>query len=459
MASTENPTSPAELKSLVSGSVVLPDDPTYNEARAVWNGAIDRHPAAIVRCRSVEDVVAVVGLARETGHELAIRCGAHSLPGFSTTDGGIVLDLTEMNSVEVDAEERMARVQGGATWAAYDAATHAHGLASTGGLISTTGVGGLTLGGGIGWLVRRCGLSCDNLVGAEVVLADGSVVRVDSGGDPDLLWGLRGGGGNFGVVTSLEFRLYAVQDVLAGILMFPEERAPEVLRRYRDWVRNLPDELSTVAAFTIAPPEPFVPEELHLKRVIGIIGCHAGDPAEGEALLQPLLALDPPIQMVAPMPYPALQSLLDESAPAGRQNHFKGGYLDQLSDAAIDLLVDRAARRPSDLSELHLHHMGGAVARVGEDDTAVSNRHAQFAYNVIAMWEDPAETEVHRGWARETSALLEPVSSKGTYVNFLTDATDADVRDAYGTKYQRLVELKRRYDPTNLFHLNQNIKP
>jgi hypothetical protein len=441
--------------------VVLPDDAgnDYDKLRAVWNGAVDRRPAAIVRAGSVEDVVTVVGYARETGQELAVRCGGHSLPGFSTTDGGIVLDLSEMKGVEVDAEERIARVQGGSTWADYDAATHAHGLASTGGLISTTGVGGLTLGGGIGWLVRRCGLSCDNLVGAEVVLADGSVVRADSGTNPDLLWGLRGGGGNFGVVTSFEFRLYPVKDVLAGILMFPAERASEVLRHYRNWARDLPDELSTLAAFTVAPPMPFVPEELHMKRVIGIIGCHAGDAAEGEALLQPLLALDPPIQMVAPMPYPALQTMLDESAPAGLQNHFKGGYLDQLSDAAIDVLVSQASRRKSDLSELHLHHMGGAVARVGEDDTAVSNRGAEFAYNVIAMWEDPADVEVHRGWARETSARLEPVSSDGTYVNFLTDATDAAVREAYGSKYQRLADLKRRYDPTNLFHLNQNIRP
>jgi FAD/FMN-containing dehydrogenase len=439
--------------------VVLPDDAGYDNLRAVWNGAVDRHPAAIVRAGSVEDVVTVVGYARETGQELAVRCGGHSLPGFSTTDGGIVLDLSEMNGVEVDTEGRIARVQGGATWADYDAATHAHGLATTGGLISTTGVGGLTLGGGIGWLVRRCGLSCDNLVGAEVVLADGSVVRADSGANPDLLGGLRGGGGNFGVVTSFEFRLYPVRDVLAGILMFPEERASEVLRHYRSWARDLPDELSTLAAFTTAPPMPFVPEELHMKRVIGIIGCHAGDAAEGEALLQPLLALDPPIQMVAPMPYPALQSMLDESAPAGLQNHFKGGYLDHLSDAAIDVLVSQAGRRTSDLSELHLHHMGGAVARVGEDDTAVSNRGAEFAYNVIAMWEDRAQVEIHRGWARETSARLEPVSSDGTYVNFLTDATDTAVHEAYGSKYQRLADLKRRYDPTNLFHLNQNIRP
>lgn len=448
----------ARLQAAFQGSLIRPPDEEYETARRTWNGSFDRRPDLIATCRSTADVVAAVNYAREEGLHPAVRGGGHSLPGFSSCDGGLVIDLSGMRKVEVDPEARVAHAGGGATWHDFDAATHVHGLATTGGVISTTGVAGLTLGGGIGWLVRRCGLSCDNLVGAEVVTGAGKVIEVDADTNPDLLWGLRGGGGNFGVVTRFDMRLYPVSTGVLALTMFPVEQAEEVLRFYRDWAPTLPDRASTIVVFKAAPSAPFAPAHLHQKPVVGVLAFDSEDPEAGNDLMEPLLELEPPIRMVAAMPYPALQSMLDQSYPSGLRNYFKGGYLDELCDDAIRMLVEADARR-GPMDQLHLHQLGGAFARTGEGDTAFSNRRAAYASNIMGTWTDPAEDDIHRAWVRDTASGLQPFSSDGSYVNFLTETGGDSVREAYGEKYARLAELKRRYDPENRFRLNQNIEP
>jgi len=449
-----------DLRASFGGKLTEPTDPDYDSARAVWNGSIDGRPAAVASCASAADVAAAIRFARANGLEIAVRGGGHSYPGFGTCDGGLVIDLGSMKRIEVDPEARTARVEPGATWADLDAATHAHGLATTGGLISSTGVAGLTLGGGIGWLMRAHGLACDNLLSATMVTADGKTVEARADHNPELLWGLRGGGGNFGVVTEFVFHLHPVSTVLGGLIAFTADRAGEVLRAYRDLVKGLPDEITTLWAYTSAPPAPFVPAELQLKRVAAVALCHLGNADAGQALLQPLRDLKPAFEMVAPMPYPALQSMLDGGAPRGIQNYFKGSYLSGLSDAAVDEIVMHCEKMASPLSQAHLHHLGGAVARVGEDATAVGSRDAQFILNSLAAWFDPGQTSLHTSLVRGFQDGMKPYGTGHTYVNFLSETTDADVRSAYEErKYSRLSALKRTYDPDNVFHLNQNIKP
>jgi FAD/FMN-containing dehydrogenase len=460
MTVKQEPAGIGGLKSALSGELIQPGDEAYDAARVVWNGCFDRRPAAVARCADVNDVVATVNFARESGVDLAVRGGGHSLPGFGTCDGGLVLDLSAMSAVEVDASARVARAQGGATWAQYDAATGVEGLASTGGLISTTGVAGLTLGGGIGWLTRKHGLACDNLVAVDMVLADGSTVRASAEQEADLFWAVRGGGGNFGVVTGFEFRVHPVTTVLGGMVMFPAARAPEVMRFWREYVRDLPDELTTLLAFNTAPPLPFVPAEHQLQPVVAVVGCYAGDLAEGERVLGPLRELEGAVDLFGPMPYAALQSMLDAGAPSGLQNYFTSGYLSELEDGAIEAIVAAARARRSPLSQVHFHQMGGAFGRVREGDTAFSGRDAAFVYNIIGTWADPGESDQHRGWVRETGAALGKFKTAHGYVNFIGDTDSNGVRSAYGdNKYERLVEVKRRHDPGNLFHLNQNITP
>jgi FAD/FMN-containing dehydrogenase len=440
------------------GTTTVEGDPGYDMARAVWNGIIDCRPELIAHCRDAADVMAAVELAGRTGVPLAVRGGGHSLAGFSTCDGGVVVDLSAMRRVVVDAERRRATVEPGATWADFDAATAAHGLASTGGLVSSTGVAGLTLGGGVGWLQRRFGLACDNLRSAQVVTAEGALVDADD----DLMWGLRGGGGNFGIVTSFEFELHPVSTVLGGFLMFPFERAAEVLTAVEAWADHAPDELSILVAINVAPPEPFVPPELVGERVLLLVGCWCGDLAEGESVLAPLRALGPVVDLFGPMPYRELQQMLDGGAPPGLRNYFRGGYLDRLSDAVISEVLDQASRMSSPLSQLHLHQMGGAVGRVGTASSSFSGRAAGYTYNLVGTWTEPAEDALHIAAVREASAALEPLSMGARYVNFDADASSgADhVRRSYGDDiYARLSELKRRYDPDNLFRRNQNVRP
>ena len=443
-----------------SGVALRPEDAEYERVRSIWNGAVDRRPAVIARCAGVDDIVLAVRLAVQHGLTIAVRAGGHSVAGLSTCDSGVMIDLSPMRGVEIDPDARIAHVQPGATWADVDAAAHQHGLATTGGLISTTGVAGLTLGGGIGWLQRKHGLACDNLLAAEVVTASGELVRTTSSENPELFWGLRGGGGNFGIAAGFEFRLSPVATVVGGLVLFPLDRGRDVLRGYREWAAAQPDEFTTLAAVLTAPPAPFVPADLAGSKVVAILGCWCGDAAGAEAALRPLRALSPAADVFGPMPYPALQGMLDAGAPHGLRNYFRAGYVADLSDGVIDVALQHGAQMPSPMSQIHFHQMGGAVARVGEDDTAFSNRRAGYAFNVISTWTDAGGDTLHEQANRACAAALQPFSTGGVYVNFLGDEGDARVRAAYGdAKFRRLAELKRHYDPGNVFHRNQNIPP
>jgi FAD/FMN-containing dehydrogenase len=443
-----------------AGTIITPADERYDAARAVWNGTVGSRPALIARCGTASDIVAAVNLVRTSRSRFAVRAGGHSVAGLSACDGGVVIDLSRMRGVTVDPRARTAIVEPGATWADFDAATAAHGLASTGGLISTTGVAGLTLGGGIGWLQRKYGLSCDNMVAADLATADGEVVAVSDAEHADLLWGLRGGGGNLGIVTSFVFALHPVSTVLGGLMLFPLERGKQVLTAFRDWAAEAPDEASMLAAILTAPPEPFVPPELTGAKVVAILGCWCGSMAAGAAALEPLRQLGPAADVFGPMPYLALQGMLDGGAPYGLRNYFRGGYAADLSDGIIDLVLAHGARMPSPMSQIHFHQMGGAVGRVAPEATAFSGREAGYTYNLVSTWTDPGEDAQHIAANRELAAALRPLSQGGAYVNFLSETGDDPARAAYGREvYDRLARLKRQYDPANMFSRNQNVRP
>jgi FAD/FMN-containing dehydrogenase len=448
------------LRSAVDCPVVTSTDPGYDDARRVYNGMIDLRPAAIVQCRTVGDVVATVNAAREQGLELAVRGGAHSVPGFGTTDGGIVCDLSAMAAVDVDPHARTARVGGGATLHDLDAATHAHGLATPAGIISTTGVGGLTLGGGIGHLSRRFGLSCDNLLGAEVVTAGGDVVRASESENADLFWALRGGSGNFGVVTEFEFRLHEVKDVYGGPIFYPVDRAGEVMAIYREFIETAPEELGAFFAFQIAPPLEFIPAEHHGETMCLIVTCWSGDPDDGPSAVAPLLDAAPVVaQGLGVMPYPALNSAFDALLPPGLQHYWKAAFVTDLTDDAIRAHLTWGPEVPCVESTMHLYPINGASQRVPSDATAWGHRDASFACVIAGMWPDPADTDANTAWVRSYFDAVSPHSEPGGYVNFLSDDDAARRRDSYGTSYERLREVKRRYDPTNVFRRNQNIEP
>jgi FAD/FMN-containing dehydrogenase len=451
-----------EFEDGLEGELVRPTDSGYDEARAIWNGAHDARPAVIARCVDASDVQHAVGFARSEGLEVAVRGGSHSIPGFSTVDDGIVIDLSPMRGIEVDPGGATASAEGGVLWAELDAATQEHGLAVTGGLVSTTGVAGFTLGGGIGWLMRKHGLACDNLRSAQVVTADGRLVTASAAENPDLLWGLRGGGGNFGVVTSFGFDLHPVgPTVTAGPIFYPGDRAEEILRFYRDFTGDLPDELTTVANLLTAPPAPFLPEEWHGKKLIGLIGCYAGDPEEGAKAMQPLRDLGEPVaDLVGPMPYVQMQGLIDALYPRGTKAYMKAGYMGDLDDHAIETLVRYHQVATSPASEIHVHDFGGAVARADADESAYGERQAPYVLNIIAMSHEQGGLDTHIDWAHRLYADVEPSLTGGAYINFLSSEGEDRVQAAYGAeKFARLRELKDRYDPTNLFHLNQNIPP
>jgi FAD/FMN-containing dehydrogenase len=452
----------ASLRESFRGELVLPSDDGYEQARRVWNGAIDRHPALIARCSGVVDVVRAVDFAREHELLIAVRGGGHNVAGLGTCDGGIVVDLSPMRGASVDLGRRIARVQAGATWGDVDHETQAFGLATTGGLVSSTGVAGFALGGGFGWLMRKHGLACDNLLGAEIVTAGGRIVHASADENADLFWGLRGGGGNFGVVTSFEFRLEPVGPlVTAGAIFIPAEAASELLRFYRDWVEQVPDELTTVVNLSTAPPAPFLPEEIHGKRVVIVSGCHAGAPEDGAKAFRPLKELGAPIaDLIGPMPYTEMQRLVDGQWGPGFHNYFKSSWLRGLEGEAIQTLLHAHEQAVSPETKIQLYHFGGAVARVARDETAFPHRDAPFLLNVAARWTDPTESELHIEWARELHEAMRPFATGGVYVNFLGEEGHDRVRAAYGGRtYERLVELKRAYDPTNLFRINQNIPP
>ena len=442
----------AALSANVAGSVVTPDHARYEEARQVWNGMIDRRPAAIVFPSTDADVAAAIGFARQQGLEIAVRGGGHNAAGLAMVDGGLVIDLAEMNQVDVDPEQQLARVGGGAKGSDFDAATQAHGLAATGGTISMTGVAGLTLGGGLGYLMRSQGLACDNLIGARVVLADGSVVTTSETERPELLWGLRGGGGNFGVVTEFVFRLQPLGGMYAGLLLYPRDRAAEALQTYREVTASAPDELTTFFALLSAPDG---------APIAAFLPAYAGDPAAGEAAVAPYRALGEPIaDMVGPMPYVALQQMLDEGFQPGPHVYWRSHFLTGLPDEALAIIVAGANAAPSPLSAVLVEHLGGAVARVGQDETAFDHRDAEYNFAIIGKWLDPAEAEANIAWARGLWEAMRPYA-RGTYVNYLGVGDTAErVKDAYSPeKYARLAALKRAYDPENVFRRNQNIVP
>jgi FAD/FMN-containing dehydrogenase len=451
-----------ELEGTLRGQMVRPSDPDYDQARAVWNAAHDRHPALVIRCAGTADVMRAVEFARSEGLKVAVRGGAHSVAGFSTCDGGVVIDTSPMKGIRVDPTGRRAVAQPGLTWSEFDHETQAFGLAITGGLVSSTGIAGFTLGGGIGWLLRKYGLTCDNLLSADVVTADGQVVTASEREHPELFWALRGGGGNFGVVTSLEYRLHPVGPlVFAGPVFYAAADAAQVLRGWRDLTATMPEELTTLANILIAPPVPFLPEAAHGKLVVAILGVHAGSVEDGAKAAQPLRSLAEPLaDLMGPMPYTAMQGLLDPLWTAGAQNYFTSALLDRLDDDAIDTLLAQHAAGQAPVRELHLHHGGGAMARVPAAATAFAHRGAPYVLNVIARSPDRSGFEQHAGWARATHRAMDPWSGGGAYVNFTSEPDEDRVRASYPPDtYARLVAAKDRYDPTNLFRLNQNIHP
>lgn len=441
---------------------MLPSDAGYETARRVWNAFIDKRPALIARCTGVADVIRAVEFAQKHQLSVAVRGGGHNVAGHATCDGGMVIDLSAMRGIGLDLVRRRATAQAGATWGDLDHETQAYGLATPGGMVSTTGLAGLTLGGGIGWLMRKHGLACDNLVAAEIVTAGGRVLRASAEENSDLFWGIRGGGGNFGIVTSFEFRLHPVGPmVMAGPIFYPADQAGELLGFYREWARGVPDELTTVLSLATAPAAPFLPKAIHGRRVAIVISCFAGELQDAASVLRPLRKFGSPVaDLIRPMPYEALQSLVDSDWGPGADNYFKSGYLERLDDAAIETLLRWHARVESPLSEIHLHHFGGAVARVAEGETAFAHRSAPYLLNALARWSDPVHSQTNIDWARNLYRSMTPFGTGAAYVNFLGEEGDDRVRAAYGRDtYERLVQLKSTYDPSNLFRINQNIPP
>jgi len=448
------------LRERVQGDVITPGDEGYDEARAVYNAMIDRRPRVVVRCRSADDVIAAVNFARENDLDLAVRGGSHSVPGFGTCDDGVVIDLSGMRGVRVDPAGSTARAEGGATWGDFNDATHAHGLATTGGIISTTGVGGLTLGGGIGYLSRGFGLSCDNLVSAEVVTADGRLVAASENENEDLFWAIRGGGGNFGVVTSLEFQLHPVKDIYGGPMFFELKDAATVLRLFREFIKDAPEQFGGFPAWQIAPPLPFIPEDRHGDTFLAFVTCWTGPLEEGEAIMKPLRDIAPvAAEHVGPMPYPALNSAFDGLVPPGLQHYWKANFVTELTDEAIAAHLEHGPNVPVVNSTMHLYPINGACHRVAPDATAFAYRDATFATVIAGMWPDPSETEANIGWVRDYYEATAPHSEAGGYVNFMAGDDQGRIEANYKGNYARLVDVKRKFDPDNLFHVNQNIRP
>jgi hypothetical protein len=450
-----------DLGDAFEGELVRPSDQAYGEHRRVWNGSIDRRPALIARCGAAGDVIAAIQFARRSGLPVAVRSGGHSFPGLSVCDDGVVIDLRPMNAVSVDPESRIATAQAGVLLGELDRATQEFGLAVPAGIVTHTGLAGLTLGGGIGWLMRKLGLTIDQLLSAKLVTAGGEVVRASEKENAELFWGLRGGGGNFGIVTEFEFRLNPVgPTVLAGPIYWPMAESPKLLRFYRDWIAEGPDELMTIVIHRKAPAVSFIPEEMHGKPVVSVVCCWCGSIEEGEKVVAPLRGFGSPmLDLCSPKPYLEHQAMFDPSFPHGWWYYMRACDVTELSDEVIDIVADHSSRIRSPLTAFPIWQMGGAVARVGEDETAFGGRDVGHTFNVTSMTEGPVGFDEERDWARGFWSALEPHHA-GVYVNFLMDEGEERVRQAYGAqKYERLKALKGRYDPDNLFRLNQNIPP
>jgi hypothetical protein len=449
-----------ELGGNFKGELIGPADPGYDQARAVYNAMIDRRPALIARATDGDDVAQTIAFARRHDLLLAVRGGGHNGGGLGVCDDGVVIDLSGLNAIEVDPAGRTVRVGGGATWGQVDGATHEAGLAVPCGIISTTGVGGLTLGGGIGYLSRKCGLTIDNLLEAEVVLADGTQTRASADQNPDLFWALRGGGGNFGVVTSFRFRAHPVSDVLAGPTFWPLEQTPEVMRFYREFMPAAPRELGGFFALMTVPPADFLPAELHFRKVCAVMWCYTGAPAAAADVFAPVHEIGTPLlHGVGPMPFPALQSLFDGLYSPGLQWYWRADFVSELPDAAIEQHRKFGERLPTLHSSMHMYPIDGAVQDVGQTDTPFSYRDSNFAEVIIGVDPDPANAGAIRDWTVDYWEATHPYSAGGAYVNFMMDEGDARVRASYGRNYDRLATAKASYDPENVFRVNQNITP
>jgi len=448
------------LRQQVRGDVITKDDEGYEKARAVYNAMIDKHPSVVVRAANAGDVIAGVNFAREGRLDLAIRAGSHSVPGFGTCDGGVVIDLIRMRGVRVNPEKRTARAEGGATWGDFNSATYPFGLATTGGIISTTGVSGLTLGGGIGYLARGFGLSLDNLLSADVVTADGKFLIANEKENEDLFWAIRGGGGNFGVLTSLEFRVHPVKDIYGGPMFYELKHIGDVMRFYRDYIKDAPEEMGCFPAFQIAPPLPFIPENRHGDTFVAMVACWAGQLDKGEKALKPFHDVAPVVaEFVGPMPYPALNSAFDGLVPPGLQHYWKANFVKELTDEAIQAHIEHGPKIPAVNSTMHIYPINGACHRVASDATAFGHRDANFATVIAGMWPDPAQNSANIKWVRDYYDATAPLSEEGGYINFAADDDQKRAPANFGKNYSRLVDVKRKYDPDNLFHVNQNIKP
>lgn len=436
----------------LGGELLRPGDDGYDSARKVWNEMIDKHPSLIVRCAGVSDVINAVNFARANDLVVAVRGGGHNVGGKAICDGGLVIDLSRMKGIRVDPTRRAVRAEPGLTWGEFDRETQAFGLATTGGFVSTTGIAGLTLGGGLGFLMRRFGLACDNLLSVDIVTADSALVTASATENEDLFWGVRGGGGNFGIVTSFEYRLHPVGPmVLGGLILHPLPRAKEVVQFYREFTSTSPDELTTYLAFVTSPDgDP----------TVAFFICYSGPIEKGEEVVRPLREFGPPVaDMAGPMPYTAVQALGGDLYPPGRLNYWKSSFIKELSDDAIDTMIAQFSVVPSPFSAAAFEHLGGAVSRIGKDETAFGERSAHYSLIITSEWVDPVESEKNIQWARDFWEAMHPFARESVYVNYL-DADEEDrIRAAYGTNYERLVALKNKYDPTNLFGLNQNIKP
>ncbi|OBI97027.1 FAD-binding oxidoreductase [Mycobacterium asiaticum] len=448
-----------EVRGQLGGEVILPDDPGYDEARALHNAMIDKRPAVIARCGSAADVANALEFARTSNLDVAVRGGGHNGPGFGTVEGGLVIDMAPMNRIEVDPDRRTVRVQGGATWAAVDAATHAHGLATPSGIISSTGVGGLTLGGGHGYLSRKHGLTIDNLLAAEVVLADGREVTASESEHPDLFWALRGGGGNFGVVTSFTFRLHPMQSVICGPTAWPISATADILGWFRDFLPAQDEDLYGFFATMTVPPAPPFPEAFHLHKACAVVWCYTGDPARAEEAFTPVRQMQPAWDGIGTAPYPALQSTFDALYPKGLQWYWRGDFFRSIPDGAVAAHARFSEELPTMHSTMHLYPIDGAVHRVGQTDTAFAHRDVTFSQVIAGVDPDPANAETLRSWSGDYWNATHPYSAGAAYVNFMMDEGQDRVRASYGPNYTRLSEIKAEYDPQNVFHINQNIRP
>jgi FAD/FMN-containing dehydrogenase len=449
-----------ELRARFRGEILTREDPGYDSARRVYNAMIDKRPRWIARCSDVADVIAAVQFAAGQDVPVSVRGGGHNGAGLGICDDGLAIDLSPLKERRVDPKARTVRVGGGCVWGEVDHATHAFGMATPCGFISTTGVGGLTLGGGIGYLSRKYGLTIDNLLEADVVLADGRMVTASSKENPDLFWALRGGGGNFGIVTSFLFRAHQVDTVFAGPTFWPMEQSKDVLKAYQKFITEAPEDVSGFFAYLVVPPAPMFPAELHGKKMCGVIWCYTGPMEKAEAALKPMRQFGKPaFDHVGPVPFPALQTLFDPLYPPGLQWYWKTDFYNALGDDAIAVAADHASRIPTGQSTIHLYSINGAVHRVKKDETAFGSRNSLFAGVIVGVDPDPANRGKITDWTRQYWEALHPFSTGEAYVNFMMDEGQERVRSMYGENYDRLAEIKKKYDPTNFFRVNQNIKP